>query len=111
MLGKKAAEAKVGRVILDIGMQSPVIRSRVYAALKGAVDAGLDIPHSEDVLPEDENVMGKPIEEFAKKLKESDEEKYKKQFSRYLKENIDPSTISSKFEEVKNKITGVQKNG
>ena len=108
MLGKKALEAGIKKAILDIGMQSPIKATRVYAALKGACDAGLDVPHSEDVMPDDEKVAGKDIEEYAKLLKEKDDAKYKRQFSKYIKEKVDPSSISSRFEEVKNKITGAK---
>lgn len=50
ILGSKA-KGKVKEAILDIGMNRNVHKSRLYAALKGALDAGLHIPHSEDALP------------------------------------------------------------
>jgi large subunit ribosomal protein L18 len=30
----------------------------LFAALKGAVDGGVEVPHGEDVLPSDERVQG-----------------------------------------------------
>ena len=35
----------------------------VYAALKGMSDAGLDIPHSEDVYPEEDRLNGAHIDD------------------------------------------------
>jgi len=37
-------------------------------------------------------------------LKEKDPEKYNRQFSRYLKNGLEPEKIVEHFEEVKNKI-------
>ena len=51
-LAKKQAK----EAILDLGMQRNVKKSRLYAALKGAVDAGLSVPHSSDALPTDEQI-------------------------------------------------------
>ena len=55
-LAKKQAK----EAILDLGMQRNVKKSRIYASLKGAVDAGLVIPHSKDVLPTDEELQSNP---------------------------------------------------
>ena len=38
-------------LILDTGLHRNIPSSRVYAVLKGALDAGLQIPHSEESLP------------------------------------------------------------
>lgn len=48
---KKALKNGIERAILDIGMHRPVKGSRVFAALKGMLDAGIDIPHSQEVIP------------------------------------------------------------
>ena len=61
-LAAKAAQEKgVSEAILDIGRFAPVKGSRVFAALKGAIDAGLDIPHSEEALPKEERLFGEHI--------------------------------------------------
>lgn len=49
-LAGKLAEKKVKKAIFDIGLQSPT-NSKLFAALKGAVDAGIIIPHGESKLP------------------------------------------------------------
>jgi large subunit ribosomal protein L18 len=66
LAGKRALKAGVERAILDIGLQTPAKGSRVFASLKGLLDAGIDIPHSEDVLPSEERIKGEHIEEKIK---------------------------------------------
>ena len=61
LAGKRALAEGVASAVLDIGMRHPSRGARVFAALKGGIDAGIEIPHSPDKLPEDERVMGKHI--------------------------------------------------
>ena len=49
--------------ILDIGLAASTPGNRVYAALRGMVEAGMEIPHSDTVLPSDERVNGEHIGE------------------------------------------------
>ena len=60
-MGKAAIAAGYDEAILDIGLASSTPGSRAFAALKGMVDAGLEIPHSDDVLPEDDRISGAHI--------------------------------------------------
>jgi large subunit ribosomal protein L18 len=66
LCGKKAVEKGIKEAILDIGLHVPVKGSNVYAILKGAAEAGLNIPHDKEVLPSDDRVMGKSINEYRK---------------------------------------------
>ncbi len=50
------AKKKAKSAILDMGMQRNIAGSRIYAVLKGALDAGFSVPHSEDVLPDEERI-------------------------------------------------------
>jgi large subunit ribosomal protein L18 len=61
LAGLRAKSRGVSGAILDIGLNPPVKGSRIYAALKGAVDAGLEVPHSPDILPDDSRVSGEHI--------------------------------------------------
>ncbi len=106
LCGKKAAENGVEYAILDSGLYTSVKGSRLYAALKGAVDGGLEVPHSKEVLPPQERVSGKHIADYAAKLKKENPSSYKKLFSAYLKGNSHPETLPSLFEAVKSKILG-----
>ena len=50
-MAKAAMAAGHDEAILDIGLAASTPGNRVFAAMKGMVDAGLEIPHNEDVLP------------------------------------------------------------
>jgi large subunit ribosomal protein L18 len=43
-------------LILDIGMHRNISQSRIYAVLKGALDAGLKVKHNEKALPTEEQI-------------------------------------------------------
>lgn len=72
LAGKKAREKKLDNAILDLGLQTSTRGSRLYAALKGVIDSGVAVPHSEEVLPSEDRLMGKHIsEETVKKFEET----------------------------------------
>jgi large subunit ribosomal protein L18 len=58
LLGKSALSSGHEEAILDIGLAASSRGNRIYAALKGMVEAGMDVPHSEDILPSDERIIG-----------------------------------------------------
>ena len=62
----KARKAKQESAILDIGLNRATPGARVFAALKGAVEAGLTIPHGEEILPSDERAKGAHIAAYNK---------------------------------------------
>jgi large subunit ribosomal protein L18 len=98
LLGKKALAKKVKGAIVDVGLQTPVAGSRIYAAVKGAIDAGLDIPASEEVFPSSDRLSGKDIAAFFASNKNQN------QFSAYKKKNLDAKNLVRDFEACKKKI-------
>jgi len=68
LAGKLALQKGIKEAILDIGLQRPVKGSRVFAALKGLLDAGLEIPHGEDIFPSEERIKGLHISEEVGKM-------------------------------------------
>lgn len=98
LIGKRALNKGIKEAILDVGLQRVTRGSRLFAVLKGAVDAGLQVPHSEDILPTDERVRGMHIVNYAKVLKEKNKERFLRQFS------YDPEKLPQMFESVKEKI-------
>lgn len=59
LCGIKAKEKNIKKAILDTGLHTPVKKSNVFGVLKGAIDAGLEIPHEEKILPKDERISTK----------------------------------------------------
>ncbi len=103
LAGLKARKANIREAILDIGPQRSTYGGRLYAALKGLIDAGIEIPHNEKIFPSPERILGKHIEKYAQMLKDRSD-RYKIQFGDYLKRNADPEKISQNFIEVIKKI-------
>jgi len=66
LFAAKAKKANYDSAILDIGLNRATPGARVFAALKGAVEAGLEIPHGEEILPSDERVTGAHIAAYNK---------------------------------------------
>lgn len=61
LAGLRAKARGIKEAILDIGLNTPISGSRVYAALKGVLDAGVLVPHKEDVLPDESRINGEHI--------------------------------------------------
>jgi large subunit ribosomal protein L18 len=66
LAGKKIAKLGIKDAILDIGMQKNISGSRIYAALKGVIDAGVNVPYSKDIIPSEDRIKGKHIADYRK---------------------------------------------
>jgi large subunit ribosomal protein L18 len=62
LCGSLAKKQGIDSAVLDIGLHTSTKGSRIYGSLKGALDAGLQIPHSPDILPTVERLRGSHIE-------------------------------------------------
>jgi len=98
---------------LDVGLARTSKGARVFSALKGACDGGLDIPHSEtrfagfDDKKEELNskklrhyLMGGHVADYMKKLQKDNPEKYKKQFSQYIAKSVGPADLEALYTKV-----------
>lgn len=103
LAGKKAKQFGINEGVFDKGLQPSVKGSSSYAALKGVIDAGVNVPCSKEVLPQEERIRGEHIAIYAKVLK-SNRLIFDKQFSGYSREKVNPEEIMKKFEEIKTKI-------
>jgi len=63
LAGKRAIARGIKNAVLDIGLNEPVPGARAFASLKGLVDAGVEIPHDEEVLPSPDRLEGKHLGE------------------------------------------------
>jgi len=99
---------------LDVGLARTSTGANIFGALKGAVDGGLNVPHSErrfrgwdtqandgegDYDPEvhRNSIFGKPVADYMRLLKDEDEEKYQRQFSKYIKEGIGADDLEEMY--------------
>ncbi len=53
-----AKKSKLKKAVLDIGLQKNQHKGRIYAALKGVIDGGVDIPHNKEIFPSEERISG-----------------------------------------------------
>ncbi|MCC5994054.1 MAG: 50S ribosomal protein L18 [Candidatus Aenigmarchaeota archaeon] len=71
LLGKMALFKGIKEAILDIGLYTSTKGGRMYAFAKGAIDAGLSVPCSEEMFPSEDRIKGLHIsEEVAKNFEE-----------------------------------------
>lgn len=104
LVAKRALAKGVKEAVLDIGFATPVRGTAPFAVLKGAIDAGLDVPHNEAAFPSEDRINGEHIAAYAKKLKEEDPDRYKRQFSKYLEKGLNPEDLPKHFEEIFEKV-------
>ncbi|MDD6285207.1 50S ribosomal protein L18 [Candidatus Methanosphaera massiliense] len=101
LFGKKALNEDYTETILDIGLQHSIAGTKIYAVLKGALDAGLEIPHNDSVLPDESRIRGEHIAQYAESM---DEDEKNTKFSNYIRCGLSPEELPDHFESVKNKI-------
>ena len=103
LLGFKAQALNVHAAIPDIGLRRSSPGARVFAAIKGARDAGLALPCG-DVLPDEARLRGEHIAAYATKLAVAEADRYRQHFSQYLSKNVLPADLPAHFAVVKANI-------
>ncbi len=93
LFGSRAQQSGFNDGVLDLGLNTSSKGSRVYAALKGALESGFEVPHDEDPLPGPDRINGEHIASYARDNAEK--------FSRY---STDPTVLSKHVHTVKQKI-------
>jgi large subunit ribosomal protein L5e len=94
------------KAYLDVGLARTTTGARIFGAMKGAVDGGMNVPHSNKRFPgydseskefnaevHREHILGQHVAKYMRKLLEDDEDAYKQQFSRYIKLGITPDEL------------------
>jgi large subunit ribosomal protein L5e len=110
------APARPFKALLDVGLARTTTGSRIFGALKGAVDGGLNIPHSEKRFPgsskSDEGyeydpelhkklIYGEHVAEYMQELENGDDaEAYQKQFSQFIKAGLQSSSIAPLYKKI-----------
>lgn len=62
MSGLRAKKKGINRANPDLGLQKPVKGGRLMAAIKGLIDAGIEVPVDEEMLPDDSHLKGEHLE-------------------------------------------------
>jgi large subunit ribosomal protein L5e len=106
-------EKRPFRALLDVGIKNTTTGAKVFGAMKGASDGGLDIPHSEKRFPgytrdtkqfdaeiHKARIMGEHVADYMREMEEDDEENYAKHFSKYIENSIEADDIEELYEKV-----------
>jgi large subunit ribosomal protein L18 len=99
LAGRKALSLGIDAAILDLGLAPPTKGAKVFAAVKGALDAGLEIPCDRDIIPELGRIEGQSISKYAASFEDKSE--FERVFSGYLKRGLNPQDLPGHFKTVK----------
>jgi large subunit ribosomal protein L5e len=101
------------KAYLDVGLAKTSTGSKIFAALKGAVDGGLNIPHSPqrffgydketkklDTEKLRKALLGVNVADYMKKLQSENPQKYKRQFGAYIREGLKPESVEAQWKKV-----------
>jgi large subunit ribosomal protein L5e len=99
--------------LLDTGLKRTSSGSKVFSCLKGALDGGLDIPHSEKRLigydSKDKKVdaetmlkyiYGGHVAEYMEEMEEEEPEKYASHFSKFMEHGVTFEAMEDMYKEV-----------
>lgn len=84
LIAKKAQEKEINTAVVDLGLQTPIKGSKLFAAVKGAIDNGLQIKAGEEIFPSEERIKGEHISSYLDNHKNitNDFEKIKKELAK-----------------------------
>jgi large subunit ribosomal protein L5e len=98
------------RACLDVGLARTTTGAKVFGAMKGAADGGIEIPHSEKRFPgydkeasefnaevHRNHIFGKHVADYMQSLMGDDEDAYKRQFSGSIKNGITADTVEDMY--------------
>lgn len=105
------------RAYLDVGLTRTTTGNRVFAAMKGVVDGGIEVPHGVqrfvgydkekeelDAKKLRSALFGGPVAVYMRMLSKEDEDRYKLQFAEYIKAGITADKLESLYKGVHKKI-------
>lgn len=107
LAGLRADARGLKHAVLDVGLHPPVRGSKLYAALKGALDAGMSIPHNPEVLPDEGRLTGEHIVTAYKHFTEKPTEGH--HFSALGKKKTTLTTIPTQFKKAKKAMLEIPK--
>merc|ERR1711898_2501 len=103
--------------LLDVGLKRTTLGSKIFSAMKGAFDGGLEIPHSEkkfygydadeksyDAEANRERILGGHVAEYMRSMEEEEPEEYAAKFAKYIAAGMTADNLEDKYLEVHQKI-------
>jgi len=115
-------ERRPFKAILDIGLVRTTVGAKVFAAMKGAADGGLHVPHNCKrfpgyVAPEEkgqeaefnaealaDRIYGRHVSEYMESMEEEDQQKYEAHFAKYIAAGIAADDVEDMYKNAHSKI-------
>eukprot|EP00760_Papus_ankaliazontas_P001823 PhM_4_TR10621/c0_g1_i1/m.80665/K02932/RP-L5e, RPL5; large subunit ribosomal protein L5e len=105
---KKAEERRPFKAILDAGLTRTSTGARIFGVMKGAVDGGINVPHSEKRFPgyhgdsldakvHRGRIFGQHVADYMKSLQADDPEEYKRHFARFVKNGVTADKVEAMY--------------
>merc|ERR1712196_329631 len=98
------------RALLDVGLKRTTLGSKIFSAMKGAFDGGLEIPHSnkkfygydadeKEYSAEDnrERILGAHVSSYMESLEEEEPEEYAEKFKKYIDAGITAENMEETY--------------
>jgi len=104
------------KALLDVGLKRTTTGARVFGALKGACDGGIDVPHNDRRFPGSvrgegseftsapevhrKYIFGGHVAEYMEQLMDEDEDRYKKHFARFIAAGLTNDNMEDLYKSV-----------
>jgi len=100
------------KALLDVGLARTTTGAKIFGALKGVSDGGVNVPHSvnrfpgakvenNEVVNSDETtrkyILGGHVAEYMRTLQDEDEERYGKQFKRFVDAGLNADNLEAVY--------------
>jgi len=103
------------KALLDVGLKRTTTGARIFGALKGATDGGIDVPHKDRRFPGSvksdeegkkyepnpekhrEYIFGLHIAHYMKSLKKEDNDVYQRQFKQYIASGVEADKLEAQY--------------
>ena len=101
-------ERRPFKAVLDVGLYRTTVGARLFGALKGACDGGIDVPHSVKRFPgyaadkydaklHKDRILGRHVTKYMTHLQTEDPEAYERQFSQFVKASLNGDKIEKMY--------------
>jgi len=98
------------RALLDVGLKRTTLGSKIFAAMKGAFDGGLEIPHNEkkfygydadekeyDASANRERILGGHVAQYMESMEEEEPEEYAEKFKNYIAAGVNSENMEETY--------------
>merc|ERR1712028_48745 len=95
---------------LDVGLKRTTLGSKIFAAMKGAFDGGLEIPHNEkkfygydadekeyDASANRERILGGHVAQYMESMEEEEPEEYAEKFKNYVAAGVSAENMEETY--------------